>query len=89
MHPALLAGREDWAAIGELSTRITSNVGSVTRVVYSLTGNTSFPWRLIPATITRDPLALLRAVDHIVTEALFASGEYDTGGRCRWYYFLW
>jgi len=77
-HPALLAGREDWAAIGELSTRITNNVRSVNRVVYSLTGNTSFPCRLISATITRNRLALLRTVDHIVTEALFASGEYDT-----------
>ena len=36
-----------------------------------------FPYHLIPATITRQRLASLRAVDNIVTEALFASGEYD------------
>jgi GMP synthase (glutamine-hydrolysing) len=76
-HPALLAGREDWPAIGELSTRITNNVRSVNRVVFSLTGTALFPYHLIPATITRQRLASLRAVDNIVTEALFASGEYD------------
>jgi GMP synthase (glutamine-hydrolysing) len=76
-HPVLLAGSEDWATIEELSTRITNAVRSVNRVVYSLSGDPSYPYRLIAATVTRERLAALRAVDHIVTEALFSSGEYD------------
>ncbi len=76
-HPALLAGSEDWDGIEQLSTRITNAVRSVNRVVFSLTGDPSYPYRLIAATITRERLAALRAVDRIVTEALFSSGEYD------------
>ena len=76
-HPALLAGSEDWDGIEQLSTRITNAVRSVNRVVYSLTSDPSYPYRLIAATITRERLAALRAVDHIVTETLFSSGEYD------------
>jgi GMP synthase (glutamine-hydrolysing) len=76
-HPALLAGSGDWTTIEGLSTRITNAVRSVNRVVYSLSGDPSYPYRLIAATVTRERLAALRAVDHIVTEALFSSGEYD------------
>jgi GMP synthase (glutamine-hydrolysing) len=77
-HPVLLSGDQDWRKIEEISTRITNAVRSVNRVVYSLSKGSSPSYRLIAATITRPRLAVLRAVDHLVTEALFSSGEYDS-----------
>jgi GMP synthase (glutamine-hydrolysing) len=76
-HPALLTGPLDWERLGELSTRITNAIRPVNRVVYCLTEKPARSYRLIAATITRERLTALRAVDHIVTEALIASGEYD------------
>jgi GMP synthase (glutamine-hydrolysing) len=78
-HPALVEGHRDWEALDGLSTKITNAVGSVNRVVYRLTGSSDpSAYRLTEAYITGRRLALLRAVDDIVTAALHASGEYDT-----------
>jgi GMP synthase (glutamine-hydrolysing) len=77
-HPALLAGERDWKRLEELSTRMTNTVRAVNRVVFGLRVCDPLSYRLIDASITRERLDKLRAVDRIVTEALLASGEYDT-----------
>jgi GMP synthase (glutamine-hydrolysing) len=77
-HPALLAGERDWKRLEELSTRMTNTVRAVNRVVYGLNTGNELSYQLIPATITRDRLDKLRAVDRIVTDTLLESGEYDT-----------
>ncbi|MCU0609537.1 MAG: glutamine-hydrolyzing GMP synthase [Chitinispirillaceae bacterium] len=76
-HPALITGPENWFAIEELSTKITNTVRAVNRVVYgvSVLGGA---YRLVSGYVTKDRLDKLRAIDHVVTEALLASGEYDT-----------
>ena len=76
-HPALLEGPPDWNTLDGLSTRITNTVKSVNRVVYCLTGG-RHTYRLVEAYITAERLAMLRAVDDIVTRALRTSGEYDS-----------
>jgi len=77
-HPALLVGDRDWKILEALSTRITNTERAVNRVVYGLRVSEPLSYRLINATVTRDRLDKLRVVDRIVTEELFASGEYDT-----------
>jgi GMP synthase (glutamine-hydrolysing) len=77
-HPALLTGAQDWNRLEELSTRMTNTVRAVNRVVFGLKTGNELSYQLIPATITRDRLDKLRAIDRIVTETLLESGEYDT-----------
>jgi GMP synthase (glutamine-hydrolysing) len=77
-HPALVTGELDWNRLGELSTRITNTIRSINRVVYGLKVTAGLHYRLVAAYVSRDRLEKLRAIDHIVTEALLASGEYDT-----------
>ncbi|MBN1761151.1 MAG: glutamine-hydrolyzing GMP synthase [Chitinispirillaceae bacterium] len=78
-HPALLEGPLDWNRLDTLSTRITNGVKSVNRVVYRLSRGAPAPvYRLIEGYVTKKRLAMLRAIDDIVTRALQASGEYDT-----------
>ena len=77
-HPALVTGDLDWNRLGELSTRITNTIRSINRVVYGLKVTAGLRYRLVPAYVSRERLEKLRAIDHIVTEALIASGEYDT-----------
>jgi GMP synthase (glutamine-hydrolysing) len=77
-HPALITGAPDWLHLEELSTRITNAVRSINRVVYGVKVGKDTKYRLVPAYVTRERLDRLRAIDHAVTEALLASGEYDT-----------
>jgi GMP synthase (glutamine-hydrolysing) len=77
-HPALVTGDLDWHRLGELSTRITNTIRSINRVVYGLKVTSGLHYSLIPAYVSRERLEKLRAIDRIVTDALLASGEYDT-----------
>jgi GMP synthase (glutamine-hydrolysing) len=61
-----------------LSTRITNSVRTVNRVIYGLNVGGDLDYRLIAAAITRERLNKLRQIDHLVTQALHASGEYGT-----------
>ena len=77
-HPALVTGDCDWERLDKLSTRITNTLRSVNRVVYGLKVSEELTYKIVPSYITRERLDKLRAIDRIVTEALFASKEYDT-----------
>lgn len=77
-HPALVIGDPDWRAIEELSTRITNTIRQVNRVVYGLHIRNTPRYRLVRGYVSKERLDKLRAVDHIATEALHASGEYGT-----------
>jgi GMP synthase (glutamine-hydrolysing) len=77
-HPALITGVLDWQRIEELSTSVTNTIQSINRVVYGLKVGKELNYKLIQAYVTRERLEKLRAIDRIVTEALFESKEYDT-----------
>jgi len=78
-HPALLAGTRDWEALERCSTRITNAVSGVNRVVYGLSlDSANGRYELVQAYLTKARLDKLRRIDHVVTEALFASGEYES-----------
>jgi GMP synthase (glutamine-hydrolysing) len=77
-HPALVRGPRDWRELENLSTRITNAVRGVNRVVYALSSRAKPCCRLHKALLTTTRLDRLRAVDNLVTETLYASGEYET-----------
>jgi GMP synthase (glutamine-hydrolysing) len=77
-HPVLVTGAMDWQRLETLSTHITNAVRAVNRVVYGIKVGDKLQYRLIAASITRERLDKLRRIDHAVTEALHASGEYGT-----------
>jgi GMP synthase (glutamine-hydrolysing) len=77
-HPVLICGKCDWELLEKLSTKITNSVRSVNRVVFGIKTGKSIDYTLIKAGINRSRLDKLRKVDHIVTEALRSSGEYNT-----------
>ncbi len=76
-HPVVLAGPCDWKLLEELSTRITNSFSSVNRVVYGLSIASDPSYTLDKAFMTKERLDTLRAVDHIVTEILHRTGEYN------------
>ncbi len=76
-HPALVTGKKDWDTLELLSTEITNNVREINRVVYGIKVSDNPEYKLEEAYTTKDRLDKLRAIDHIVTQALHDSGEYD------------
>lgn len=76
-HPVLLSGARDWNSLERLSTLLTNGASEVNRVVYRISGE-DFRYVPVSAYLTRERLDKLREVDHIVTEALRGSGEYDS-----------
>ncbi|ERP32062.1 glutamine-hydrolyzing GMP synthase [Chitinivibrio alkaliphilus] len=77
-HPALLCGDRNWENLDSISTRLTNSVRGVNRVVYALYIEDKAEYNLVEAYLTKERLDRLRVLDHIVTETLYATGEYDT-----------
>lgn len=75
-HPALLIGECDWKLLENLSTRITNAFQSINRVVYGIKTGKSTEYYLVKCEMTKHRLDKLRAVDHVVTNALQKNGEY-------------
>ncbi|MBN1130803.1 MAG: glutamine-hydrolyzing GMP synthase [Chitinispirillaceae bacterium] len=76
-HPALVTGDLDWGRLDRLSTRITNTLKAINRVVYGLKVGDVPHYTLVRAFVSRERLDKLRAFDRIVTEALYASKDYD------------
>jgi GMP synthase (glutamine-hydrolysing) len=77
-HPALVTGECDWEKLEILSTKITNTFSFVNRVVFGLKVTAGSDYKLIPATMSAERLDLLRKVDHLVTQSIYATGEYDS-----------
>ncbi|HUI93972.1 MAG TPA: glutamine-hydrolyzing GMP synthase [Chitinivibrionales bacterium] len=75
-HPALVLGKQDWDGLETVSTSITNKIKGVNRVVYGLSVAGKPEYHLVKAYLTLDRLAVLRALDHLVTGALHKFGEY-------------
>jgi GMP synthase (glutamine-hydrolysing) len=76
-HPALVCGEKDWTRLETLSTKITNGLKEINRVVFGLRIEDGSEYSLIRAYVSKDRLEILRAFDHIVTEALNSFNEYD------------
>ncbi len=75
--PAAVTGPREWAALEEISTRITNEVREINRVVILLTPAQLPALRLRAAYCTEERLALLAEADFLTTEALERNGLMD------------
>jgi GMP synthase (glutamine-hydrolysing) len=73
-HPALVWGEADWAALSEISTRITNTVRQVNRVIYLLAPDRIGPQRLKRSFLSRQRLDLLRKADALAMGVLLEAG---------------
>jgi GMP synthase (glutamine-hydrolysing) len=70
-HPVLLTGPfPGWERLTELATGLTKQVHGLNRCLFELSARAPKEARLVPATVTRRRLDLLRTIDHIVMSAL-------------------
>jgi len=81
-HPVLLDGDASWERLLELAGTIFKEVAGINRCIWNLAPTRPETVRLLPATVTRQRLDLLREVDARVTEALRHHGLYDEVWQC-------
>jgi len=70
-HPVLLVGDQpSWQSLTGAATTLTKKVEGINRCLFELSGRRPRRARLIPATVTRERLDLLREIDYIVMDSL-------------------
>jgi GMP synthase (glutamine-hydrolysing) len=82
-HPVLLAGENPgWDALTQLATRLTKSVRGLNRCLYELSDRRPREAMLVPATVTKERLDLLRDLDDIVMRALEHHRLMSTVWQC-------
>jgi len=82
-HPVLLTGAfPGWERLTAIATGLTKQVQGINRCLYELSGREPKEARLVPATVTRRRLDLLREVDAIVMGALERHGLMREVWQC-------
>ena len=82
-HPVLLTGAfPGWEPLTEIATDLTKLVQGLNRCLFELSGRAPREARLVPATVTRRRLDLLREIDDIVMRALDRHGLMKTVWQC-------
>jgi len=82
-HPALLAGDfPGWEKLTGIATDLAKRVSGLNRCLYLLSGGEARTATLVPATVTRRRLDLLREIDDIVMGALQRHGLMTTVWQC-------
>jgi GMP synthase (glutamine-hydrolysing) len=82
-HPVLLVGENPgWDTLTRLATRLTKAVHGLNRCLYELSGRMPREAMLVPATVTRERLDLLRELDEIVMQALERHDLLETVWQC-------
>jgi GMP synthase (glutamine-hydrolysing) len=81
-HPVMIGGEADWDILDEAVGNIFKSVTGINRCIWNLSPKMPSAFRLLPATMTRDRLDLLREADHLVMEGLVRHGVYDKVWQC-------
>ena len=82
-HPVLLVGEfPGWDRLTEIATSLTKEVHGINRCLYELTGHRPSRAAVVPATVTRERLDLLRELDAVVMDALERHGLMKTIWQC-------
>jgi GMP synthase (glutamine-hydrolysing) len=82
-HPVLLTGaRPPWETLEAVATSVTKTVSGVNRCLFDLSGRAPTAAELVPATVTRERLDLLRELDAVVMDALARHGLMRTIWQC-------
>lgn len=81
-HPVMLSGNRPWNELVEVAGTIFRNVPGINRCVWNLTDAHPSSCALLPATVTRERLDLLREADHLVMEGLKRHKVYHEIWQC-------
>jgi GMP synthase (glutamine-hydrolysing) len=82
-HPVLLTGDDPgWEKLTALATSLTKRVAGINRCLFELSGVRPARAELVPATVTRERLDLLRELDAIVMGALERHDLMTTVWQC-------
>ncbi len=82
-HPALLVGpNPGWERLCGLATQVTKSIAGFNRCLYELGGRAPREVVLVPATVTRERLDLLRELDDNVLRALVQHGLMREVWQC-------
>jgi GMP synthase (glutamine-hydrolysing) len=82
-HPVLLTGANPgWSKLTSVATSLTKSVRGINRCLYELTDRRPERAELVPATITRERLDLLRELDAIVMGELARHGLTNEVWQC-------
>ena len=81
-HPALVEGEGEWEDLQRAAGELLKRVEGINRCVWNLGPGLPATAEVVPATMTRDRLDLLRRVDHEVMEGLRRHGLYDRIWQC-------
>ncbi len=82
-HPVLLAGEfPGWGRLTEIATGLAKRVHGINRCLFDLSGGVWRQARLVPATVTRRRLDLLREIDDVVMRALERHGLMREVWQC-------
>ena len=82
-HPVLLTGPDPgWPAITEIAISLAKRVDGINRCLYEVSGRSLTQARVVPATITRERLSLLRELDAIVMGTLERHGMMKIVWQC-------
>jgi GMP synthase (glutamine-hydrolysing) len=76
-HPVMLSGDAAWERLLEASGTLLKEVAGINRCVWNLAPTHPSVLRILPATVTRRRLDLLREADHLVMEGLRRHGLYE------------
>jgi len=81
-HPVMLSGALNWEQLIEVSGTILKSIQGVNRCVWNLASKIPRTFKPLPASITKERLALLREADYLVMEGLKRHGIYDSIWQC-------
>ncbi len=81
-HPVMLSGNRPWKELVEVAGTIFRNVSGINRCVLNLMKAHPSSCALLPATVTRKRLDLLREADHLVMEGLKRHNVYQEIWQC-------
>jgi GMP synthase (glutamine-hydrolysing) len=82
-HPVLLTGEQPgWEALTAIATGFAKRVRGINRCLYELSGRRPRGAALVPATVTRRRLDLLRELDDVVMRALARHGLMREVWQC-------
>ncbi len=82
-HPLLMTGDDPgWERLSTVATGLAKRVRGINRCLFEITGARPTRAALVPATVTRERLDLLRALDDIVMRALERHGLMRTVWQC-------
>lgn len=81
-HPVMLHGDANWEELQEVSGLIFKSIEGINRAIWNLGANLPTNFKLLPATMTKERLDLLREADHLVMDGLTRHNLHEKIWQC-------